>query len=335
MNVTSSDSHSYAVDVQSLSRTFRGVVALDDVTLRVPVGSVFGLVGLNGAGKTTLIRHVIGSMRPLHGDVKVLGRSPSVEPEKLLSRVGYMTEEDSLPTWMRVSDLLQFCRTVYPTWSDAYAAELCETFELSPNAKLKSLSKGGRARAALLAAIGHRPELLILDEPSSGLDPIARADILEAIIRATVEEGRTVLFSSHLLDEIDRVCDSIALIHHGRLLQSTSSDAIATRFRQVLYRTDRSDPTLPALAGAFGVSITRDPAGSECSLVLDLERSESPELPLELTADATAWTLVDQQPASIHQWFAAHVQSKSADSEFHDTTRSVNVATVKEANRHV
>jgi ABC-2 type transport system ATP-binding protein len=262
-----SSQDNYAATTHSLSRAFRGTQALSEVNLSVPYGSVFGLVGLNGAGKTTLIRHLIGSMRALHGSVTVLGQDPTIKPEKLLSRIGYMTEEDSLPQWMRVSDLIRFCRSVYPTWSDAYAAELCEMFALSTNAKLKSLSKGGRARAALLAAIAHRPELLILDEPSSGLDPIARADILEAIIRTVADEGRTVLFSSHLLEEIDRVCDHVAVMHNGRILESIPAVSLTERYVECFYGADAPSTRPPSIPGSFGPSGD----GAEWSVLVDRE----------------------------------------------------------------
>ena len=304
----SAQERSPAVKIDALSRSFRGVQALDNINLEIPRGSVFGIVGLNGAGKTTLIRHVIGSMRALHGSVTVLGQDPTQAPERLMARIGYMTEEDSLPTWMLVSDLIQFCRTVYPNWSDQYAADLCEMFSLSPNAKLQSLSKGGRARAALLAAIGHRPDLLILDEPSSGLDPIARADILEAIIRTTADDGRTVLFSSHLLDEIDRVCDQIALLHEGQLLEQIAADRLGERYREVLYRCEKTGQTSLALPGSFGASVVSGASGSECSLIVDLECVDSASIPTDLNESSATWRLIEERPASIHRWFAAHVQ---------------------------
>lgn len=299
----------HAVEVQSLSRAFRGTQALWDVNLSVPYGSVFGLVGLNGAGKTTLIRHLIGAMRALHGNVSVLGRDPTIEPEKLLSRIGYMTEEDSLPQWMRVSDILSFCRGVYPTWSDDYAAELCEMFSLSVNAKLKSLSKGGRARAALLAAIAHRPELLILDEPSSGLDPIARADILEAIIRTVADEGRTVLFSSHLLEEIDRVCDHIAVMHNGKILESTTAQSLPERYVECFYLADSPSDRPPTVPGSFGAT----GKGTEWSVLVDLQDESSQSTATSIQSNGQNWELTRRQPTTVHRWFAGRVQEQPTE----------------------
>ncbi|WP_372897801.1 ABC transporter ATP-binding protein [Stieleria sp.] len=302
--MTSTDD--FAVRVQSLSRSFRGTDALLDVSLQIPRGSVFGLVGLNGAGKTTLIQHLIGSMKALHGTVNVLGQDPTIRPEKLLARIGYMTEEDSLPKWMRIRDLISFCRTVYPTWSDSYATQLCDMFGLSTTAKLKSLSKGGRARVALLAAIAHRPELLILDEPSSGLDPIARADILEAIIRTVADEGRTVLFSSHLLEEIDRVCDHIALLHDGVLLESIPAATLPERYTECFYRTETASSRPPEIPGSFGGAGDT----SEWSVLIDVENASSRPTVPSIESDGARWELVNQQPATVHRWFAARVQRK-------------------------
>ena len=301
---------SKAVVIHALSRSFRGVQALCNVDLEIPSGSVFGLVGLNGAGKTTLIRHIIGSMKAKHGSVRVLGQDPTVEPEKLLARIGYMTEEDSLPRWMRVSDLISFCRSVYPTWSDKYASELCEMFSLSTRATLKSLSKGGRARAALLAAIAHRPELLILDEPSSGLDPIARADILEAIIRTIADEGRTVLFSSHLLEEIDRVCDHIALIHQGQVIETLSALELGDKYTECFYRTQADSIAIaPNVPGTFGWVGKQ----GEWSGLFDLTQSDPAAIPSTFQSDEASWELVDRQPVTVHRWFAGRVRTSPGE----------------------
>src|SRR5262249_43351922 len=160
----------------------------------VPRGAVFGLVGANGAGKTTLIKHVLGLLRAAAGSVRVFGRDPVADPVGVLSHVGYLSEEPDLPGWMRVAELLRYTRAFYPGWDDAYAERLRRDFGLDPAARVKHLSKGQRARAGLLIALAYRPDLLVLDEPSTGLDPVVRRDILEAIIRTVAEEGRTVLF---------------------------------------------------------------------------------------------------------------------------------------------
>lgn len=208
------------IQVSDLTRRFGGKTALASVTLSLPRGGVYGLVGANGAGKTTLIRHLLGLLRAEHGTVRVFGRDPVADPVGVLSRIGYLSEENDLPGWMRVGELMNYTRAFYPAWDDHYAEELRQAFELSPAAKITHLSKGQKARAGLLVALAYRPELLVLDEPSSGLDPIVRRDILGAILRTIADEGRTVLFSSHLLDEVEQVADHVTMIDKGRLVLS-------------------------------------------------------------------------------------------------------------------
>ena len=161
---------------------------------------MYGLVGQNGAGKTTLIKHILGLLTPQTGTVRVFGLDPIADTVEVLGRIGYLSENRDLPGWMRVDELLRYTAAFYPKWDFAYAEELRKQLGLEPHAKIKSLSMGQKAKTALLIAQAHRPELLVLDEPSASLDPVARRDILEAIIRIVAQEGRTVFFSSHLLD---------------------------------------------------------------------------------------------------------------------------------------
>ena len=219
------------IAVSELTRRFRAGTALDSVTLSVPRGSVYGLVGANGAGKTTLIRHVMGLLRAEAGSVRVFGRDPVADPVGVLSRIGYLSEENDLPGWMRVEELIRYSRAFYPAWDDAYAEELRGAFALERTAKIKNLSKGQKARVGLLIALAHRPELLVLDEPSSGLDPIVRRDILAAVLRTIADEGRTVLFSSHLLEEVEQVADHVTIIDHGRIVVSAPLDEIREAHR--------------------------------------------------------------------------------------------------------
>ncbi|MBW3670269.1 MAG: ABC transporter ATP-binding protein, partial [Acidobacteria bacterium] len=164
--------------------------------------------------------HLLGLLRTEEGSVRVFGRDPVADPVGVLSRIGYLSEENDLPGWMRVGELMRYSRAFHPGWDDAYAGELCTMFALDPAAKIRTLSKGQKARAGLVVALAYRPELLVLDEPSSGLDPIVRRDILGAILRTIAEEGRTVLFSSHLLEEVERVADHVTMIRQGKIVVS-------------------------------------------------------------------------------------------------------------------
>lgn len=236
------------IQLSNLCRRFGRKLALDDVTLSLPRGVVYGLVGANGAGKTTLIRHILGLLRAERGTVRVFGLDPVAEPVAVLGRIGYLSEENDLPTWMRVGELIRYTRAFYAAWDDDYAEELRRAFGLDPSARIRDLSRGQKARAGLVAALAHRPDLLVLDEPSSGLDPIVRRDILGAVLRTVAHEGRTVLFSSHLLDEVEEVADHVIMISEGRILLSAPLAEIRERHR-VDGRVPSLDEVFHSLAG--------------------------------------------------------------------------------------
>jgi ABC-2 type transport system ATP-binding protein len=220
------------VDVNDLSRSFGHKQALENVSFRATPGQVYGLVGSNGAGKTTLIKHLLGLLRATSGSVRVFGLDPVRDPVGVLGRVGYLSEERELPDWMSIGELMRYTQAYHPTWDAAYARELLDTFALNPASKVKDLSKGMRAQAGLIAAVAHRPELLILDEPSSGLDVVVRRDILDAVVRAVADDGRTVIFSSHLLDEVERMSDHVTLMHQGRVALSGVLDDVRRDYQR-------------------------------------------------------------------------------------------------------
>jgi ABC-2 type transport system ATP-binding protein len=220
------------VEVIDLSRSFGNKTALDGVSFRAHSGQVYGLVGSNGAGKTTLLKHLLGLLRATAGSVRVFGLDPVREPVGVLGRVGYLSEEHELPEWMRVGELMRYTQAYHPTWDVSYERELLETFALDPAKKIKELSKGMRAQVGLITAVAHRPELLILDEPSSGLDAVVRRDILDAVVRAVADDGRTVIFSSHLLDEVERMSDHVTLIDQGRVALSGVLDDVRGAYQR-------------------------------------------------------------------------------------------------------
>jgi ABC-2 type transport system ATP-binding protein len=176
---------------------------------------------------------------------------PVRELVPVLRRVGYLSEQRDLPEWMRVEDLLRYTQAYYPNWDTRYAQELLETFGLDPRKKCGDLSQGMRAQAGLIIAVAHRPELLILDEPSSGLDAVVRRDILDAIVRTVADDGRTVLFSSHLLGEIERMSDRVTMIHDGRVVLDGSVETIRSSCRVSQARFPEKLTRAPALEGAL------------------------------------------------------------------------------------
>jgi ABC-2 type transport system ATP-binding protein len=284
------------VDVRNVTRRFGDKVALDNVSFRVPTGSVVGLVGENGAGKTTLIKHILGLLKAQSGSVRVFGLDPVADPVGVLSRVGYLSEDPDMPGWMRVRELIRYVAAFYPTWDHDYAERLRREFGLDPDAKIKHLSKGQRARAGLLVALAYRPELLLLDEPSSGLDPIVRRDILGAIVRTIADEGRTVLFSSHLLAEVERVSDQVAMIKSGRILFCDALDSVKMRHARLTLRFEDPQPAPPRLSGA----LAWDGAGCEWTAVFSGNSNQ-----WRSAAAAIGAQVVEQSAVSLDEIFIA------------------------------
>lgn len=281
------------VQISNLSRKFGNKLALDNVSLEIPRGVVMGLVGLNGAGKTTLIKHILGLYRAQTGSVSVFGNDPTRDPVQVLSQVGCLTEEDTLPGWMKVWQILKFTSAFYPTWDEDYASELLETFKLDSQKRIKQMSKGQRARVGLTLALAHRPQLLVLDEPSSGLDPVVRNDILGAIIRTIADQGSTVLFSSHLLDEVQRLSDIVGVIRAGKLVEFGPLEEMQTKYQRVVVRT--LDSVGPPDINPLGEWSQK---GSEWTAILDISEDELNEVFSSLGAE-----IVRSESVSLNEWF--------------------------------
>jgi ABC-2 type transport system ATP-binding protein len=287
------------VEIRQLSRRFGSKLALDNVTLEAPSGTVFGLVGENGAGKTTLLKHVLGLLKAQSGSVRIFGHDPVSNPVEVLKRIGFVSENRNLPGWMRVRELLRYLEPFYSTWDSGYAQELLTQFELDPEARIRHLSRGQMAKAGLLAALAYRPQLLVLDEPSSGLDPVVRRDILEAIIRTVSQDGRTVLFSSHLLEEVERVADRIAFLHQGKMILAGPLDEIKQRHHRFILRFEKAPSGPPALRGALSVS----GAGLEWTVICDGAHREVAQSATQLGAQ-----ILSEQTPSLDEIFVARTQ---------------------------
>ncbi len=288
------------VEIRRVTRQFGNKTALDDLSLTVPRGGVFGLIGGNGAGKTTLIKHILGMLKTQSGSVRVFGLDPVENPIGTLGRIGYLSEDRDLPNWMRVGELMRYTQAFFPNWDERYAEELREAFDLDANARVKNLSRGQRARAGLLVALAHRPELLVLDEPSSGLDPVVRRDILGAIIRTIADEGRTVLFSSHLLDEVERVADRVAIIHQGRIMLTSSMDEIKDSHRRVTLRFGQSLDRPPSLVG----TLSFEGQGAEWTYICSGESGQ-----LRRAAEAIGATVVGDDALTLDEIFVSRISS--------------------------
>jgi ABC-2 type transport system ATP-binding protein len=287
-----------AVEVSGLSRSFGDTKALDNVSLRAEEGLVYGLVGANGAGKTTLIKHFLGLLKAEVGSVRIFGRDPVLHPIEVLSRIGYLSEERDLPEWMRIHELLRYTQAFHPAWDEAYARELLETFGLDPNKKVKELSKGMRAQAGLIAAVAHRPELLLLDEPSTGLDAIVRKDILNAVIRMVADDGRAVIFSSHLLDEVEQMSDYVFMVHQGRLVLEGPLDHVKEQHQLLSVQFGSVRPEIPKIAGI----LSAEQRGADWSLVCTGARQH-----ILASLGAAGGQVTSSRSASLQEIFVARV----------------------------
>jgi ABC-2 type transport system ATP-binding protein len=289
------------IEIERISRHYGSKLALNDVSLRVQRGKVFGLVGENGAGKTTLIKHILGTLKAQSGAVRIFGLDPAADPVGVLSRIGYLSENRDLPGWMRVDELLRYVQAFYPGWSASYAEELRKQFSLEANARVKQLSRGELAKAGLLIALAYRPELLLLDEPSSGLDPVVRRDILEAIIRTVADEGRTVFFSSHLLDEVERVSDDVAMLHGGKVIWCGPLDEIKASHHRLVLRFETAQPAPPFISGALSVV----GAGREWTVICNGARAE-----LKAAVSRMGARIVEEHTPSLDEIFVARAGQK-------------------------
>jgi ABC-2 type transport system ATP-binding protein len=222
-----------AIMFHHLSRNFRDVEAVHDLTFTVPQGSLCALLGPNGAGKTTTIHMLMNLLQPSSGHVEVFGKdSRQIGPAEL-ARIGYVSENQKLPSWMTVQGMLDFCKPLYPAWDDDLCRTLMKKFDLPPNRKIKALSRGMRLKAAMVAALAYHPELLVLDEPFGGLDVSVREELIEGMLELAEQTGWTLFISSHDLAEIENLVDYIGFVHKGRLLLSQNLEQLQERFREV------------------------------------------------------------------------------------------------------
>ncbi len=216
----------HALSVEALSKRFGHRLAVDNLTFHVPAGSVCAFLGRNGSGKSTTLRMIMNLLDPSAGAVTLLGLDSRRDHTALMSRIGYVSESPVLYDWMKVRQLVRFTAQFYPHWNQPRVDELLDRFAVDREQKIRHLSRGTQAQVALALALGGDPELLILDEPATGLDVLVRRDFLQTIIQLIQQEGRTVLFSSHLLHEVERVADHVVIIDRGRLVQAGSIEEL-------------------------------------------------------------------------------------------------------------
>jgi ABC-2 type transport system ATP-binding protein len=222
-----------AIETRNLSHRYGRTEAVHDLTLTVPTGSVFALLGPNGAGKTTTIKVLMNLLAPTSGEARILGTDSRKLRERDRAQIGYVSENQQLPLWMTVRQLLDYCRPFYPTWDRDLEKTLLAKFALPPERKLKHLSRGMLMKASLLSSLAYRPKLLVLDEPFSGLDPLVRDEFIHGVLETSAAGEWTVLVSSHDIAEIEQLADHVAILDAGRLQLSEPTESLQARFRRI------------------------------------------------------------------------------------------------------
>lgn len=243
-----------AIEIRGVARRFGRKQVLDDLTMNVAAAQTFAFLGRNGAGKTTAIRMLLGLLKPDRGTIHVLGLDPQRDPLKVRQSVGYLAEDQAMFGWMRVAEMISFMAPFYPTWDAAWAGDLANRFELPMRTRTRHLSKGQGVRLGLLLALAHRPRLVILDDPTLGLDPIMRKEFLRDVVTYLQGEEVTVFFSSHLLYEIDAVADSVAILDRGRIVRQAETEHLRNQVKRLIAPAE-SESVLRDLPGLLDFSL--------------------------------------------------------------------------------
>lgn len=256
------------IQLKDVTRIFDKGIGVMHVDLSVEAGTCLALIGPNGSGKTTTLRLVLGMLKADSGSVETLGMDPLHHTVPIKQKIGYVSEDQTLPHELRPIDLFAFYESLYPTWDQEHALSLADRLELPLHRVMGRMSRGQRRQAALIAAIVHRPKLLVLDEPAGGLDPLMRRTFMESVIEILGEEGTTVLFSSHHLDQVERIADRIAFLNRGKIVldrpaSSLREEAVRMLVEGVTREDARKRPEVVAARKAedrVAVTLLAEPA---------------------------------------------------------------------------
>jgi ABC-2 type transport system ATP-binding protein len=307
-----------AISTDQLSKSYGSTVALQPTSLTVPAGAVFALVGHNGAGKTTLIKILMNIIEPTSGSGTVLGMPSPTLTGAAFERIGYVSENQDLPLWMSVRQYLNYTKEFYPTWD---VDSLVQHLELPLDRKLKHLSRGMLMKAALASVLAFSPELIVMDEPFSGLDPLVRDELIAALVSRTQATGATILISSHDLGEIEAFATHVGFLHQGKLLFTEEMAALSARFREVTITfagtaAPSADPSLPAMLGPADITLPAAPPASW----LMMERAgntvrfvhshaDTENLQQQVASAFPAATGIEAQPMTLRSIFLALAKS--------------------------
>jgi ABC-2 type transport system ATP-binding protein len=288
-----------AIQARSLTRYFGSRCAVDTVSFGVPHGSVFAFVGRNGAGKTTTIRMILGLVEPTRGFSTILGHDSMRLPPQVRARIGYMAEGHPVYAWMQVGQYAEFQRGLYEHWNQEIFSSVIDYFAIARRTRAGHLSHGQRAGLHLALTLAVEPDVLILDDPATGLDPSARRSLLEAMLHFTRTRERTILFSTHLLDDVERVADHVAVLDYSVLRVCCSADTFRERVHRLVARFP-GEPVrnLPKIPGLLRVTRT----DNELSLVVANLNGRT-----ERDLEALGAEFIDEAPLSLEDGLIAHL----------------------------
>ena len=290
------------IQTSGLRRSFGRHQALDGLNLRVPSGSIFGFLGRNGAGKTTTIRILMGLIRPDGGEARVFDE-PLAGPGtgiELRRRIGFVAEDKELYPYMTVEQVIRFTRSFFPKWRADLERRYLDLFDLPPRQKIPALSKGMRSKLLVLLAMARGADLLILDEPTGGLDPAATEDMLRELVALAASSGTTIFFSSHQLSEVEQIADHIAIIDRGRTIVTGSLDDLKLRYQRLLVVFQKESPPIRWPDGAEHVRQEGRTVSILASHNVDAIVEQARSLP---------GASVERHPATLKEIFLEHVRS--------------------------
>ena len=312
----------YVIETRGLTRYFGQQQVVLPLDIAVPRGSIFAFLGRNGAGKSTTIRMLLGLLEPTRGSATILGHDSVHLPPEARARIGYLAEGHHVYGWMTVKECERFQSSFYPRWNKAIFAGVIQHFGLDLNTHAKNLSRGERAGLCLALTLAPEPELLILDDPALGLDPVARRSLLQSMIYVTRSTRQTIFFSSHILADVERVADHIAILHDGVLRASCSLDTFRQRVRQIILKFPGQTPSLPPIPGLIQSFRTT----GEISLTIANYNAETERLLGALGAQR-----VEEVPLSLEDAFISYLGERGEKSFFLPDLASGAEATISPA----
>lgn len=259
------------IEIAGLNKSFGKHPVLRSVDWSIPSGTVVGLLGTNGSGKTTLIRCLLGMLRADSGQALIDGEDAWDLSANTKARIGYVDQRPQFYPWMNGSDLLKYVGAMYPHWNDALCADLAKQWNVPLSKSFGKLSPGEQQKVAILTAMGNEPDLLVLDEPVSSLDPLARRTFLKSLLEIAREKDRTILFSTHITSDVERVATHVAFLHDGKIQWFDELDVTKERIKRLRFRSDQDFPATLSIPGAIHVQVDGSVAIAAVAATSDAE----------------------------------------------------------------